>query len=206
MNMLTEEEIKAMQERLDKLDKENKELRAENAKRRTSNKTAEEKLAELEAEKERLQKEKEQADLEAKGKYEEALAKQRETLSIEKQKEAERAARYEQLFKAEKIDKALITAASDTVNPETAAILAKQRFSFDVDENGSVVIKQGDAPALTKDGKPMDFKAVVETIKESDPYLVPSNGGGSGSTGGSGSGADSDTLAMKELAALSGLK
>lgn len=203
---MTDEEIKAMQDENTRLADESKSLRAENAKRRTSSKTLEQQLDDLNADKDRLQKEKEQSDLEAKGKYDEASAKLRETLTSEKQKETERATKFEQLFKAEKIDKALISAASGTVNPETAATLAKQRFSFDVDDGGSVVIKRGDSPALNKDGKAMDFKAVIESIKESDPYLVASTGGGTGSTGGTGSGVDGDAAAMRELAALAGLK
>jgi len=203
---MTDEEIKAMKEDLKNKIEIIDSLRKENAKTRNNNKSAEEKLAELEAEKERLQREKEQAELEAKGKYEEASAKLREGLTAEKQKEAERAARFEKMFKAEKIDRALITAASDTVSPETAAMLAKKRFQFDVDEKGEVIIKQGDTIATTDDGKPMDFTAVIGKIKESDPYLVPSNGGGSGSTGGAGGGIDSDAKAMNELAELAGLK
>jgi len=204
MNM-TEEEIKAMQEKLEKMERENKDLRAENAKRRTTNKTAEEKLAELESEKERLQREKEQSDLEAKGKYEEAAAKIRETLLTEKQKEAERANNFEKLYRTTVIDKGLIEASSDTVSPRQALLLAKDKFNFELDDKGGVVIKEGDSIALNKDGAPLDFKGVVETIKSENPNLVPSNGGGSGSTGGAGGGMDSDALAMKELATLAGL-
>ena len=51
----------------------------------------------------------------------------------------------------------------------------------------------------------MDFKAVIETIKATDPYLVPSKGGGSGSQGGKGGIDDSDAKAMSELASIAGL-
>tara|TARA_R110000803_G_scaffold191249_1_gene253890 strand:- start:321 stop:941 length:621 start_codon:yes stop_codon:yes gene_type:complete len=164
----------------------NKDLRKESAAKRTDNKDLLERLDELEADKKKSQSDKEHEGLEAKGEYEKALQKVRDD-SLELINKANgKADKLAGQYKSTVIDKALIEAASDTVSPRQALLLAKDKYTFGIDDDGGVSISIGDAPATGEDGKALTIDGVIALIKDGNPNLVASKGNGSGSLGGKG--------------------
>jgi len=74
----------------------------------------------------------------------------------------------------------------NNIKPDHAALIAKSTYNFDFDENGNVMVKQGNKTLKDHLGQPRDYTEVLNELAKSEGWLEKQGRGGKNDTGGSG--------------------
>jgi len=147
----------------------------------TSLKELQGKMAKIETDKAAADAENERLRLEGAGKYEDALKlkdeahkKQVETLNAELEKERS-------LRRSELIDNAILSIASDAIDPQDIKTLVKARYNFEVTDKGVEVKNVDGTPLLMDNGGPATVEFAYKKFVADKPHLLKADAeGGSG--------------------------